>query len=120
MLEKLSLLKKANKIGINDVIKRIEIINTDYNAKITEIEGQIPSISGLATNAGLTAVENKIPSVSNLVEKTDYDTNITDMEKKLTDHDHNKYITIPEFKKLSAEVIDTKIKTGRLSDKNRF
>ena len=99
MLEKLSLLKKANKIGINDVIKRIEIINTDYNAKITEIEGQIPSISGLATNAGLTAVENKIPSVSNLVKKTDYDTKITDTEKKLTDHDHNKYISTPEFKK---------------------
>ena len=27
MLEKLSLLKKTNKVGINDVIKRIEIIN---------------------------------------------------------------------------------------------
>ena len=42
---------------------------TDYNAKITEIEGKIPSISGLATNAALTAVETKIP-VSNLVKKT--------------------------------------------------
>ena len=29
----------------------------DYNAKITEIEGKIPSISGLATNAALTIVE---------------------------------------------------------------
>ena len=46
---------------------------TDYNAKITEIEGEIPSISGLATNAALTSVENKIPSISSLVEKTDYD-----------------------------------------------
>ena len=26
---------------------------TDYNAKITEIEGKIPSISGSATNAEL-------------------------------------------------------------------
>ena len=33
---------------------------TDYNAKITEIERKIPSISGLATNVALTAVENKI------------------------------------------------------------
>ena len=40
---------------------------TDYNAKITEIEGKIPSISGLATNAALTAAENKIPDVSSLV-----------------------------------------------------
>ena len=42
---------------------------TDYNAKITEIEGKIPSISGLATNAALTAVENKIPNISSLVKK---------------------------------------------------
>ena len=32
---------------------------TDYNAKITEIEGKMPSISGLATNAALSAVENQ-------------------------------------------------------------
>ena len=42
---------------------------TDYNAKITRIEGKIPSISGLATNAALTAVENKIPNISNSVKK---------------------------------------------------
>ena len=93
---------------------------TDYNAKITEIEDQIPSISGLPTNAGLTAVENKIPSVSNLVKKTDYDTKVTDIEKKLTDHDHNKYISIPEFEKTFSRSYWYKIKTGRLSDKNRF
>ena len=42
---------------------------TDYYAKITEIEGKIPSIGGLATNAALTAVENKIPDVGDLVKK---------------------------------------------------
>ena len=42
---------------------------TDYNAKITEIEGKIPIIGGLATTSGLTTVENKIPNVSNLVKK---------------------------------------------------
>ena len=40
---------------------------TDYNAKITEIENKIPSISGLATNGALTTVENKIPNNSSLV-----------------------------------------------------
>ena len=44
---------------------------TDYNAKITEIQGKIPSISGLYTNAALTAVEDKIPNISSLVKKTD-------------------------------------------------
>ena len=41
----------------------------DYNAKITEIENKITSISGLATNAVLTVVENKILNISSLVQK---------------------------------------------------
>ena len=36
---------------------------------MTEIEGKIPSISGLASNATLTAAENKIPNISSLVKK---------------------------------------------------
>ena len=30
---------------------------TNYNAKITETEGKIPSITGLATTAALTAID---------------------------------------------------------------
>ena len=37
--------------------------------KITEIEGKISSISGLAKTSTLTVVDNKIPNVSNLVKK---------------------------------------------------
>ena len=40
---------------------------TDFNAKVTEIENKIPSVSGLATNSALSAVENKIPDISSLV-----------------------------------------------------
>ena len=32
---------------------------TDYNTKITEIEGKIPDVSSLATKTALTIVENK-------------------------------------------------------------
>ena len=49
---------------------------TDHNAKISEIEGKVPSIFGLATTAAFIAVENKIPDISNLVKKTDYDAKI--------------------------------------------
>ena len=63
---------------------------TNSNAKITEIEGKIPSITGLATNSALTTVENKIPGVSSLVKKTDYDTKLSETEKKIIDHDHDK------------------------------
>ena len=96
------------------------LLKTDYNAKITEIEGKIPRISDLATNAALTAVENKIPNVSNLVKKTDYDTKITEIEKKLTHHNHDKYITALEFNKLSAEVFDARLKQADLVTKTDF
>ena len=69
----------------------ILLIKTDYTAKVTEMDGKIPSISGLATHAALTTVKNKIPNISSLVEKTDHDTKITEIEKKLTDHNHDIY-----------------------------
>ena len=51
-------------------------------------------------------MENEIPSVSSLVKKTDYNTKITETEKKLTDHNHDKYITTPEFNTLAASVFN--------------
>ena len=51
----------------------------------------------------MTVVENKIPDISNLVKKTDYDAKISKIEKKVTDHDHDKYITTSEFNKLTTE-----------------
>ena len=50
---------------------------------INEVKTEIPSIIGSATTSALTAVENKIPNVSNLVKKTDYDTKVNKIEKKL-------------------------------------
>ena len=65
---------------------------TDYNAKITEIESKISSISSLAANFALTAVVNKIPDVSSLVKK-----------KRKNDHDYDKYITTSESNNLTAK-----------------
>ena len=77
----------------------------DFNTKVTEMEGKIPSITGLATNSELTVVENKVPDVSSLVKKTDYNTKISDIEKKITDHNHDKYITTPEFNTKAASIL---------------
>ena len=77
----------------------------DVNVKVTEIEGKIPSISGLATNTALTAVENKIPNVSSSVKKTECNTKISEIENKVNDHNHDKYITTPEFNTLAADLI---------------
>ena len=50
--------------NISELVKKLH-----YKAVITEIEGEIPSITGLATSSALTAVQNEIADVSNLVKK---------------------------------------------------
>ena len=82
---------------------------TNYNTKITELENKIPDISNLATKTALTAIENKIPSVSNLVKKTDYNTKVTEIENKLNNHNHDKYITTPEFNTLAADFFKARL-----------
>ena len=48
-----------------------------------------------------------------MVKKADYDTKISELDKKITDRKHGKYITIPEFNKLTAENF-----TARLAQAN--
>ena len=90
--------KSVQEKKINDANKNIPDIiglvkKTNYNTKISEIEGKIPSIAGLATTFAFTATENKISSVSNLVKKTDYDPKITGIESKyFSTSDYNKIL----------------------------
>ena len=79
------------------------------NAKVTQIESKIPSISGLATNSSLTAVENKILDVSSLIKKTDYNAKISEIENKVNDHNDDKYITTPEFNTMAADVFKARL-----------
>ena len=65
-------------------------------------------------------MENEIPSVSSLVKKTDYNTKITETEKKLTDHNHDKYITTPEFNTLAADVFNARLAQANLITKTDF
>ena len=57
---------------------------TDFDSKITEVEGKIPNISGRATNSPLTAVENKIPDITSLITKTDFDAKLKDISDRVT------------------------------------
>ena len=57
---------------------------TDFNTKVTETEGKIPSITGLASNSELSAVENKIPDVSNSVEKTNINAELKKIRDRIT------------------------------------
>ena len=88
--------------------------------KTNEIEGKIPSITGLATNSALTTVENKITDVSSLVKKADYNTKISEIENKVNDHNHDKYITTPEFNILAARVFNARLAQADLVTKADF
>ena len=109
---------------INEVEKDIPSITTlanttTLNAKINKVKKEIRNITNLATTTALTAVENKIPNVSNLVKKTDYNITINENENKATlDHDHNKYITIQEFDKLTSGNFTAKLKQADLANKS--
>ena len=46
------------------------------------------------------------------IEKIDYNTKINEIEKRITDHNHDKYITTPEFNDVT---FCCKIKTSKFS-----
>ena len=87
---------------------------------MTTIENKILSISNLATKTALTTVENKIPSISGLVKKTDYNTKITDIENKLNNHNHDKYVASSEFNTLAADVFNARLAQVNLITETDF
>ena len=64
-------------------------------------------MNSLATNASLTAVD-----VSSLVKETDYDTKISEIKKKITDHNHDKYN--------AAEIFAARLAKANLITKTDF
>ena len=83
----------------------VNFLKTNYNTKISETESRIPSIRGFATNFTLTAVENKVTDLSSFFfkKKTDYETKILEIKKKVTDQSDDKYITNSKFHNLTAK-----------------
>ena len=69
------------------------------------------------TTTALTPIEDRIPNASNLVEKTDSNTNINEIEKKISDHDHDKYIITPKFNKLTWENFAARLAQANLTSK---
>ena len=95
-------------------------MNLVKKAKLTELENKIPNVNSLATKTALTVIENKIPSVSSFAKKADYETKITEIEKKITDHGHDKYITTLQFNTLAANVFNTRLVQANLITKTDF
>ena len=87
----------------------------EYNAKIKDIEDKIPDITNLAINTTfnvkMNEVKNKIPNITNLR----INTALTAVENKI--HDDDKYITTPQFNKLTAENFTARLKQENLAIK---
>ena len=104
-----------------DLEKKIpDVTNLVEKTRFTGLQNKILDISALATKSALTAIENKIPDVSSLVKKTNYATKISELEKKLTDHNHDKYSTTPEFSTLAANVFNVRLAQANLITKTDF
>ena len=54
------------------------------------------------------------------MEKTDYNTKISGIEKKVSDHNHDKYITTLEFNNLAAGVFTSRLAQVDLVTKTDF
>ena len=76
-------------------------LETDYNAKIIEIEEKLPSVTALANTSALNAVKNKIPNVTDLAKKPNCEAKISDIETK--------YFTTSDYNKFTDKTLDVKI-----------
>ena len=49
--------------------------------------------------------------------ETDYNTKFNEITKKINDHENDKYITTPEFNKLTAEIFTARLAQANLASK---
>ena len=80
----------------------------------------MPNITGWATNSALNTVEDKIPNAISLVKRTDYNAKVNEIEKKVTDHNHDKYVTTPELNTLTAENVAARLAQANLVTNTNF
>ena len=102
---------------LSDVAKNYVVKETVYDILVAKVNSIDTSTFVLKSkyDTDKIGIENKIPDTSDLVKKTDYNTKIT--KKKLTDHNHDKYITTPEFNKLSTDVFNPRLAQANLITK---
>ena len=55
-----------------------------------------------------------------MVKEINYNTKVTEIEKKLNNHNHDKYIDNPEFNKLAADVFNARTAQENLITKTDF
>ena len=62
----------------------------------------------------------KYLNISNLVKKTNYIIKVKEIENKLNNHNHDKFIDTPEFNKLAVDVFNARLAQANLVAKTDF
>ena len=108
---------QTDKTGLQKKIPDV----TDFakKTKPTELQNKVAYVSSLAIKTAWTVVENKMPVIG-LVKKTNYDTKISELEKKLPDNNHDKDITTPEFNTLADAIFNASLAQANLITKPNF
>ena len=109
---------QTDKTGLQKKIPDV----TDFakKTKLAELQNKVAYVSSLAIKTAWTVVENKMPNVIGLVKKTNYDTKISELEKKLPDNNHDKDITTPEFNTLADAIFNARLAQANLITKPNF
>ena len=84
---------------LSDVVKNDVVTNAKYNKLIK-------TINAIQTT-----------DTSDLVKKTVYNTKINEIDQKITDHDHGKYVTPQEFSNFTADNFAARLAQGNLVSK---
>ena len=105
---------------VNNINTSKFVLKTKYQTDKTELENKIPDVTDFVKKTKLTEIENKIPDISSLVKKTDHHTKNKELERKLADHDLDKYITIPEFNTSAASVFNARLAQVNLITKEIY
>ena len=65
-------------------------------------------------------VKYLVHDVSSLVKKNDYNGKVSDINKKVIDHDNDEYITTSEFNKLTTQNFATRLSQANLVTRTDF
>ena len=89
-----------------DLSKLTNVLESDVIKK-TEFDELVKKVNNISTT-----------NTSNLVKKTEYNTKINEIENKINDHDHAKYITTQELNKLTADIFTARLPPANLASKD--
>ena len=89
-----------------DLSKLSDAVKSNF-AKKTDNDELVKKVSNIKTT-----------DTSDLVRKADYNTKISNIEKKILDHNHDKYITTQEFNELTLENSAAKLAQAKIATKD--